>query len=573
MRRAIIVTALLQVMDAVATAVHTVQVPQTGSPLPRPRELRSTDGLLDVVFSLGAVHLQGSTIDITTRAFNGTLPGPTLAVRAGDRLRLRIMNELDGPKGHNAFNKEHHPNTTNIHLHGLHVSPNAPADDVLDMKAGPQESSQHVYEIFEGQAPGTFWAHPHHHGSVMLQAGAGAAAALLVLDPPGFLSPQLQALDDRVLVLQSLPIGKLQQVAKTAGDELFNVQKWDEDSETVLVNGALRPVLTVKPGEWQRLRLVMAGVASWAHLSFGDCETALLAKDGIYIADFPRFVPRVFLPPGGRADVVVRCPGAAGGGALEHKVVSDSSPIAGVAKAVSGTFFTIRAEGDALQGLTSEGLHPWAPPTRPAYLQDLKSATVTPGCACATAMGDPVTGKGKLMEGHSWSDDYSYMHSSPRDAVVERRLHGVDRHPYHQHTYPFQLMSNAGGSPYFKSGDWHDTYLDVFSTKAVMRYQTKDFSGPLVVHCHDLSHSDGGQIAVEWVGAESCGCDLIGETQHAEVELGGTQGEALRTVAATLCLAMLFTLACAFVRVARSFRDQAGDDAYAVMGDGTDVSA
>ena len=37
-------------------------------------------------------------------------------------------------------------------------------------------------------------------------------------------------------------------------------------------------------------------------------QVALLAKDGIYIDDFPRFVDRVSLPPGGRAELAVRCP-------------------------------------------------------------------------------------------------------------------------------------------------------------------------------------------------------------------------------------------------------------------------
>ena len=51
---------------------------------------------------------------------------------------------------------------------------------------------------------------------------------------------------------------------------------------------------------------------------------ALLAKDGIYIEDFPRWISHVSLPPEGRADVVARCPGSKDG--LEHTVNSHDWP-------------------------------------------------------------------------------------------------------------------------------------------------------------------------------------------------------------------------------------------------------
>lgn len=48
-------------------------------------------------------------------------------------------------------------------------------------------------------------------------------------------------------------------------------------------------------------------------------EVALLAKDGIYINDFPRFIQHVSLPPGGRAELAVRCP-RVGDVDTEHQV-------------------------------------------------------------------------------------------------------------------------------------------------------------------------------------------------------------------------------------------------------------
>jgi len=45
--------------------------------------------------------------------------------------------------------------------------------------------------------------------------------------------------------------------------------------------------------------------------------------------------------------------------------------------------------------------------------------------------------------------------------VVEKHIFGLDKHPYHQHTHPFQLVHNLYNvSAYFKAGDWHDTWVD-----------------------------------------------------------------------------------------------------------------
>jgi FtsP/CotA-like multicopper oxidase with cupredoxin domain len=55
-------------------------------------------------------------------------------------------------------------NMTNLHFHGLHVSPNAPQDDVLDMMASPGETLHYSVELPPQQPPGLYWYHTHSHG-------------------------------------------------------------------------------------------------------------------------------------------------------------------------------------------------------------------------------------------------------------------------------------------------------------------------------------------------------------------------------------------------------------------------
>jgi len=437
-------------------------------------------------------------LSMTTRALNGSVPGPALAIYPGSRLRVRFENLLETPSGPHLRNNYHYPNRSNLHTHGLHVAPQKPGDDVLTTVVDPGQMWQYEYRLIPDHSPGTYWIHAHAHGSAVLQTGAGVALPLLVLDPPGFLSPQLAAMQDTVLMLQALPKANLEAAAKTAGDRLLKIDHWNAGPELWLVNGAPEPVLETKAGEWRRLRLIGAGVGSWLNLHFGACDVALLAKDGVYIQDFPRFVPRVAVPPGGRADVVVRC--AVG----RHRVESLEGAATG-AKAFKGLVLEISAAGAG----GGEELRPWAPATRPRYLQDLRAAQ--PDCACSTSMG--LGGNTRWMEGHLWEGAERYLHRSPQDAVVERRLSGVAKHPYHAHNYPYQLVSSPNVSDnYFKAGDWHDTYLNAEDPHATVRFQTVDVSGPQVVHCHFLGHSDRGMIAVEMVngsGPSACGCDLL----------------------------------------------------------------
>ena len=82
--------------------------------------------------------------------YNGISPGPTLRARPGDVINVTLRNELDEP--------------TNLHTHGLHVSPEGTSDNVFIMIEPGQEFS-YRYEIPSDHPSGTFWYHPHHHGN------------------------------------------------------------------------------------------------------------------------------------------------------------------------------------------------------------------------------------------------------------------------------------------------------------------------------------------------------------------------------------------------------------------------
>jgi FtsP/CotA-like multicopper oxidase with cupredoxin domain len=97
-------------------------------------------------------------------AINGQVPGPTLRVRQGDRLRIKVTNRL--------------PEPTTLHWHGL-ILPND-MDGVADITQQPiAPGDTFTYEFTVVQA-GTFFYHSHDHAD--RQQGLGEYGALII-DP------------------------------------------------------------------------------------------------------------------------------------------------------------------------------------------------------------------------------------------------------------------------------------------------------------------------------------------------------------------------------------------------------
>ena len=104
----------------------------TGEDLARPPELVGRDGRLQVeLVAAAGVRLAGR--DTRALGYNGLSPGPTLRVRPGDELAVRPSNHLDQP--------------TNLHTHGLRVSPQGNGDNAF-VRVGPGASFDYLYPGF-----------------------------------------------------------------------------------------------------------------------------------------------------------------------------------------------------------------------------------------------------------------------------------------------------------------------------------------------------------------------------------------------------------------------------------------
>ena len=101
--------------------------------------------VVSVNLTVDAYHFAtaDTPVKFFTRAYNGQLPGPVIRVSQGDTLRIQLTNRLgadiDGP-----LNTFHSANTTNLHLHGLHISPTGASDDIF-RRVRPNSTALYEY--------------------------------------------------------------------------------------------------------------------------------------------------------------------------------------------------------------------------------------------------------------------------------------------------------------------------------------------------------------------------------------------------------------------------------------------
>src|SRR6476619_6576727 len=131
--------------------------------LVEPEVRRSVNGELQTSLRVAYAYKDIGGYRLSLRSYEGNIPGPTLRLRPGDVLRIRLVNALP-PNADPApldMMLPHHFNTTNFHLHGLHVSPDGISDNIF-RSMEPGQSYDIEVVIPKDHTRGTYWYHPHH---------------------------------------------------------------------------------------------------------------------------------------------------------------------------------------------------------------------------------------------------------------------------------------------------------------------------------------------------------------------------------------------------------------------------
>lgn len=288
------------------------------------------DGVLDYV---DVIRYSGPEFQ------NNRLCGPTIVFERNQKLIVRLKNMLKegrqpvldwipgneppsppDPPSYWMMDAPHDLFSTNIHTHGLHVSPGGSHDNsFLEATPSPDGTPREMfldYQLPPNHIAGTFWYHGHKHGSVAYQLANGMAGALIVLGDDDPNSQDLESIEEiraanriddpedpsrnsdfgRVLLLQQLVFTKT--TVTTVGQDGVEHARWivdpadvndrktapneknvgritegipankPESAEVLAVNGRNAPSIDIQRGQIERWRLIHAGRESELNLAW-----------------------------------------------------------------------------------------------------------------------------------------------------------------------------------------------------------------------------------------------------------------------------------------------------------------
>ncbi len=249
--------------------------------------------------------------NVPSFVYQGQYVAPTIDVQPGDTIEIDYTNNLPVSTSP--------PDTTNLHFHGLTVSPNAPADETIDTIAMPGQTLHYVVQIPTDQQSGLYWYHPHSHGVSNWQVENGMAGAI-VIDGIETHDPAVANMRTRLLLLedpQDRPdyntlMAQRKAVAQArvrTQDDSYDACR-PEEGRHVTVNGLVNAQIGIQPGEKEFFRVVNSSADRYFDVSVDGEQVQLVALDG-YALDTvagnapTEMVSDVLIPPAGRAEFVV----------------------------------------------------------------------------------------------------------------------------------------------------------------------------------------------------------------------------------------------------------------------------
>ena len=131
------------------------------NPLLIPDTLSSTN--INLTLQNGT-HQFYSGINTSTMGANGNILGPTLIFNQGDFVNITVDNQLS--------------DTTTIHWHGLHVSPENDGGPHTYILSG--DTWNPGFTVMDKAA--TYWYHPHLHRKTNEHVSKGIAGMIIVRD-------------------------------------------------------------------------------------------------------------------------------------------------------------------------------------------------------------------------------------------------------------------------------------------------------------------------------------------------------------------------------------------------------
>lgn len=436
-----------------------------------PSELKSTGGELRASLTVGSAQIRIGDRSVTSSVYNGAYSAPLLRVRPGDTLFVDVDNRIG--------------EQTNLHMHGLNVSPRINADatvsDNVFVSVDPATKLSYKFEIPKTHNAGLYWYHAHLHEKAQRQLMEGLSGAIIidgVLDP----LPQFRNAVERIMLLKDIQVtaqGAVPTEIKPGG------------SSVRTVNGLVNPTMVIRPHETQFLRIANIGSDVYYSLRLQGHKFYELARDGNQRTRVVA-LDEILLSPGSRSEVLIQ--GAeAGTYLLTTQAFStgpdgDSYPLT--------TLATVVSQGAPDVAIPIPGNLPAVEDFR--TLPIAKRRVIRFSSAQDNFFVD--SGNGPKAFNANLVDSTILAGTVEEWTIINTTQ---ELHTFHIHQTDFQVTEINGAVQEFLG---HQDNVDVpfqasanavpGEIKVLIDFRNPNMVGKFVYHCHILEHEDAGMMAV-----------------------------------------------------------------------------
>ncbi len=423
------------------------------------------NGLHEWTLESGASRLPISGKNLSLLTYNNSFSAPVLRAKDGDTIRLTYTNRLSKP--------------SNLHLHGLAISPEI---DQPMLEVQPGQSHVYAFELPKGSG-GTHWYHPHVHGSVAQQMAAGLVGALLV-DSELDTMPELKAAEEHLLLLKDLAV---------VGERVKNHDMMDwmngQEGSLQLVNGAYKPTLRPQKATL-RLRLINASNARYYRLKLEQHPMYLIATDGGFI-EKPVMFEELLLAPGERAEVMVQLT-RAGSFRLQNLPYARGAMMMGGMGNMGGMAMSDNTQPVTL--LTIVAPNNLKPTPLPTGFRSIEPLNLSKAQKTRRIVFSEQMMQAKFFFNNRSFDPTRIDFTGKLDSLEIWELQNLSDmdHPFHLHSYPFQVIDRNGKPEPFRA--WKDVVNLKKNDLVRIAVPLSHFTGLTVFHCHIVEHEDRGMM-------------------------------------------------------------------------------
>ena len=388
-------------------------------------------------------------IETDTYGYNGDFLGPVLRLTKGQKVSIKLTNELSEP--------------TTFHWHGLEIAGDVDGGPHAEFQPG--ETKTITFTVEQGAA--TLWYHPHPMGYTAEQVYKGLAGLMYIDDEnsEGLSLPDEYGINDFPIILQDRTFidGKLQY--KNVANTMSTL------GDTVMINGVVNPKMDVQNGK-VRLRILNGSNARNYQLHFNnDIPFQLIATDGGFVNE-AKSMTTLSLGAGERAEIVVDVTD------LAHKqifLMDDEINLLPINVTNGGQASNMDTQLNDTP--SAEELFE-IEPTKHITLEGMTSNFLING---QTYNMDRIDFKQKQGETEIWEIE---------NIISDE---GAMAHPFHVHGTQFTIVSIDGEVPDESLQGYKDT-VTIQPNQKIRIAISFPHKGIYMFHCHILEHEDAGMM-------------------------------------------------------------------------------